>query len=220
MISITNIIAVAALLSLSKAEVDPEALSLHGDAARELVPMRLKFNSVDCNKDMTLVEVCFFTDDYPTESEIYIEDGDDEIGFEMGPFKKSKKTYCAEDNFCPGTYWLYVDDSDCDGTSYDYGEVIIRTRKSKLLDKTLTNFGCTYGPRKFVVPDEGGSNNNNNNNNNNIGSGPFQCCSSGKSCCRCCKDKCAKKYKGNLSNIKDCKTNVCRSHYGKKTCKD
>jgi len=42
----------------------------------------------------------------------------------------------------------------------------------------------------------------------------------GCSNCRCCKDKCKDLHHPNGDLIKDCKTNICRVHYGRKTCKD
>ena len=60
------------------------------------------FKVLDCNKDMVDVEVCFRTDEWPGESVVSIEDEDDEIGFEFGPFTKKEKVYCEEDRFCPG----------------------------------------------------------------------------------------------------------------------
>lgn len=43
---------------------------------------------------------------------------------------------------------------------------------------------------------------------------PLRGCSN----CRCCKDKCEDKYTGDAR--KDCKTNICRAHYGKDPCVD
>ena len=40
---------------------------------------------------------------------------------------------------------------------------------------------------------------------------------SGCSTCRCCKDKCAAKYDDD-DNKKDCKTNICRAHFGRDQC--
>ena len=48
---------------------------------------------------------------------------------------------------------------------------------------------------------------------------PFGCCASGPVCCRCCKDKCASLYSGNLDDIKACK-GKCRVVYGRDVCKD
>lgn len=43
---------------------------------------------------------------------------------------------------------------------------------------------------------------------------------SGCSSCRCCKDKCATKYGDNDDKKKDCKTDICRAHFGRDKCND
>ena len=71
--------------------------------ARDLgVPLVLNFNKVECRKKMVDVEICFQTDDYPSENVVWIEDEDGEVGFEMGPFSKANKMYCEEEEFCTG----------------------------------------------------------------------------------------------------------------------
>lgn len=177
------------------------------------------FSEAGCNKKVD-VEVCVKTDNYPHETSLTIEDDGSDIRLEMDGFSKSGKTYCDDVRLCPGRHYLLIEDEDCDGFSHNYGEVVMRTRNDKIMDKSLGNFGCNYGWRRFEVPNDTGSNSNtchgsNCNGNPQPGNGPF-----GTSNCRACKDKCANKYKGSLWDIKRCKTDRCRAHFGKKTCKD
>lgn len=169
-----------------------------------------------CSTDKVNVEVCLKTDNYPHETKLTIDDDDDRTCLEMDGLSKSGKTYCEDVKLCPGRNWLKIEDDQCDGLGHSYGEITIRTRNGKIMDKTLSDFGCTYGWRSFVVPTEGSRNNGGGTRGGNGGgSGPF-----GTSNCRQCKDKCAKKYKGDSWDIKRCKTDRCRAHFGKKPCKD
>ena len=176
-----------------------------------------------CSTDKVNVEVCLKTDNYPHETKLTIDDDDDRTCLEMDGLSKSGKTYCEDVKLCPGRNWLKIEDDQCDGLGHSHGEITIRTRKSKIMDKTLSDFGCTYGWRSFEVPREnssggggctgskcgggggggGGSN------------GPF-----GSSNCRQCKDECARRNKGNSWAKKQCKSNICRAHYGKRVCDD
>ena len=183
--------------------------------------------SAGCSSsDKVDVEVCIKTDDWPGETSLIIDNADDETVPEMDGFSRSGKVYCDDVRLCPGRNWLLIEDSNCDGLGHSYGEVIIRTRKSKVMDKTLNNFGCQYGWRSFDVPREssggtqstctGSKCNPTTNNNHNVRcNGPFGSCN-----CRQCKDECADQNPGNSWGKKRCKTDICRRHYGKSACKD
>ena len=154
---------------------------------------------------------------------LWIEDEDGEVAFEMGPFARSNSMYCREEQFCPGKYWLGIDDTYGDGTDRDFGEVIVRTRDKRLLDMTLYDFGDQYGPRKFVVEEveeEGGGNTPTPNPpmpkpTPPDGRRPF-----GSSNCRECKDICAARNSGDSWAKKQCKKTICRVHYGRGPCND
>ena len=54
--------------------------------------------------------------------------------------------------------------------------------------------------------------------NTNNRDGPMNCCEQkSQACCRCCKDECAMKEKGDLDDIPSCKRE-CREYYGRDTC--
>ena len=54
--------------------------------------------------------------------------------------------------------------------------------------------------------------------NTNNQDGPMNCCKQkSQACCRCCKDECAMKEKGNIDDIPSCKRE-CRDYYGRDTC--
>ena len=184
--------------------------------------------SAGCSSsDKVDVEVCIKTDDWPGETSLIIDNADDETVLEMDGFSRSGKVYCEDVRLCSGKNWLLIEDSNCDGLGHSYGEVIIRTRKSKIMDKTLNNFGCEYGWRKFDVPREssgggggctgskcggGGVRGGGGGGGRN---GPF-----GSRNCRECKDECADRNSGDSWGKKRCKTDICRAHYGKSACKD
>ena len=233
-------LALAALLAVSEAAGDPaNTPNLRGEViisenedlldasnirARELIEpenFHAFVNLIDCRKEMVDVEICFKTDLDPHENTVWIEDEDGEVVFEMGPFARSTSMYCREEQFCPGKYWLGIDDTYGDGTDRDFGEVIVRTRDKRLLDMTLYDFGDQYGPRKFVVEEEGGG---------NIESNPPVTMDPidpvddprpfGSTNCRQCKDICAARNSGDSWAKKQCKKTICRVHYGRGPCND
>jgi hypothetical protein len=54
--------------------------------------------------------------------------------------------------------------------------------------------------------------------NTNNRDGPMNCCKQkSQACCRCCKDECAMKEKGDIDDIPSCKRE-CRDYYGRDTC--
>ena len=171
--------------------------------------------SAGCSQK-TDMEVCITTDRYPRETTLVVDDIDGKQRLEMDGLSKQDKTYCDDVRLCPGWHTLTVEDDNCDGLGHSSGRVTVRpVGGSKIINRYLSDFGCSYGA-SFRVPFDNGNNNNNNNNNNiNNGSGPF-----GTSNCGDCKKECERRNRGDSWGKKRCKTDRCRAHFGKKPCKD